>query len=77
MVTKRGRAKGNTLAMVVVIVGITGVIIGMLVMTYNQLFSAHKEATTAIDSAALQAAKDMSRITVDSPLGKIALVDDP
>ncbi|MBX9772172.1 MAG: hypothetical protein K2X29_12420, partial [Candidatus Obscuribacterales bacterium] len=77
MVTNRGRAKGNTLAMVVAIIGITGVIIALLVLTYNQFFSAHKEATTAIDSAALQAAKDMSRITVDSPLGKIALVDSP
>lgn len=77
MVNKRGYVQGNTLALVVAAIGITGLIIAFVVLTYNQFFSAHKEATTAIDSAALQAAKDMSRITVDSPLGKIALVDDP
>lgn len=71
------KERGNTLALVVAAIGITIVAIGFIVLTYNQFFSAHKEAVTAIDSAALQAAKDMSRITVDSPLGKIALVDDP
>jgi hypothetical protein len=45
-------------------------------ISYNQMFSTHKTAQTALDAAALQAANDMSRIVVDGSLGKIALVDD-
>lgn len=70
-------AKGNTLAMLVTLFLFIGFMIGMVVIVYNQYLGAHKEATTAIDAASLQAAKDMSLITVDGPLGKLALVDNP
>ncbi len=73
----RNSSKGNTLIMLISMILFVGFMIGMVVMIYNQFLGAHKEATTAIDAAALQAAKDMSLITVDGPLGKIALVDNP
>lgn len=73
----RKSSKGNTLVMVLTMLLFVGFLIGMVVMVYNQFLGTHKEATTAIDAAALQAAKDMSIITVDGPLGKIGLVDNP
>ncbi|MBX9771347.1 MAG: hypothetical protein K2X29_08240, partial [Candidatus Obscuribacterales bacterium] len=73
----RNSSKGNTLVMVLTMLLFVSFLIGMVIMVYNQFLGTHKEATTAIDAAALQAAKDMSIITVDGPLGKIGLVDNP
>ncbi|MBX9877027.1 MAG: hypothetical protein K2Y22_01080 [Candidatus Obscuribacterales bacterium] len=73
----RKEAKGNTLVMMVTLFLFVTFMIGMVMMVYNQYLGGHKQATTAIDAAALQAAKDMTLITVDGPLGKIGLVDNP
>ncbi len=71
------KQNGNTLALVAVAIGGLVLLVAMFAIFYSQLLGTHKEATTAIDAAALEAAKDMSRIVVDGPLGRIALVDDP
>jgi|GEM_PF-3865281 len=73
----RKSSKGNTLVMLLSFCLFVVFMIGMVVMVYNQYGGTQKEAATAIDAAALQAAKDMTLITVDGPLGKIALVDNP
>lgn len=65
---------GNTLAILAVLVGII-LLIGFLVLNYNVLFSLHKEAKTAADAAALEGAKQLATVTVDSRLGKLGLVD--
>lgn len=71
------KQNGNTLALVAVAIGGLVLLVAMFAIFYSQLLGTHKEAATAIDAAALEAAKDMSRIVVDGPLGRIALVDDP
>ncbi|MBX9879083.1 MAG: hypothetical protein K2Y22_11550 [Candidatus Obscuribacterales bacterium] len=68
---------GNTLALMAAALGALVFLIAMFVLFYNQTIGTHKQAMSAIDSAALEAAKDMSRIVVDGPLGRMALVDDP
>lgn len=72
----RANRNGNTLALVVFTFVIVLLVVGYLVMNYSQLFGVHKEATSAIDSAALAVAKDMSKAVVNTPLGRIGLVDD-
>lgn len=66
----------NTLALVIVMIGVFTVLIAFFAINFSQITSLHKEAQTAIDASALQAAKDMSRVVVDCPLGRLALVDD-
>lgn len=66
----------NTLAMVVVCIAIVAVLVAFFAINFSQVTGLHKEAQTAIDAAALQAAKDMSRVVVDGPVGRLALVDD-
>jgi hypothetical protein len=68
--------KGNTLVFTIATLGIVAVLIFFFAINYSQLTSTHKEGQTAIDAAALQAANDMSKVVVDSPLGRLALVDD-
>jgi hypothetical protein len=72
----KNRKSGNTLALVLVTIGIVALLIGFFVMNYSQLTGVHKEAQTAIDAAALAAAKDMGKVVVNGPLGRIGLVDD-
>jgi hypothetical protein len=67
---------GNTLVLVMVTIGIVALIAAFIILNYNQLLGAHKEIQTGIDAAALAAAKDMSRVVVNGPLGRIGLVDD-
>ena len=55
----RGRVKhGNTTALVVTLVGVLALLIVFFALNFNQIFGTHKEAQTAIDAAALQAARD-------------------
>lgn len=68
--------RGGTTALVVAFLGIAVLLIAFILLNFNQLTGTHKEAQTAIDAAALQAAKDMSSIVVDGPLGRIGLIDD-
>lgn len=71
---KTRHSAGNTLALIAVAVGIL-LLIGFFVLNYNLLFSLHKEAKTAADAAALEGAKQLSTVVVDSRLGKLGLVD--
>lgn len=72
----RRDSKGNTLALLAAITLLLVVTVAIVMMNYSQMIGGHKEVTNAVDAAAIQAAKDMSRIVVDGPLGRIALVDD-
>jgi hypothetical protein len=71
------RAVGNTLILVIVGIGMVAVLLAYFAINFGQLMGAHKESQTAIDAAALQAAKDMSSVVVDGPLGRMAVTDDP
>lgn len=68
--------EGNTL--VLILVSFIGFVLAIAYLGINvaQILASRQEAQTAIDAAALQAAKDVSRIVVHGPLGTMALVDD-
>jgi hypothetical protein len=52
-------------------------LVAFFAINYGQFFGAHREAQTAIDAAALEAARLVGRITVADPeYGRVALVDD-
>jgi hypothetical protein len=69
---------GNTLALLVA-VGILVFLIGFFILNFTQLLGTHKQAQTAIDAAALQAAKDIGRVVITSKdgchFGNVGLVD--
>jgi hypothetical protein len=71
---KTRSAAGNVLALLAVAFGII-VILGLIVINLVQGMGTHKQAQNAIDAAALEAAKQVSLITVASDLGRIGLVD--
>ncbi|MBX9879276.1 MAG: hypothetical protein K2Y22_12525 [Candidatus Obscuribacterales bacterium] len=71
------RKSGNTLALVLVTLGVMLAMFAFFILNLNQLTGVHKETMNATDSAALQVVVDMCRIVVDGPLGRIGLVDDP
>jgi hypothetical protein len=73
---RRTKQNGNTLALILVAIGIVLVLVAFFVLNYNQFMGGHKQAVSAIDAAALACAKDASRVVVDGPLGRIGLVDD-
>ncbi len=75
MGTKR-KQSGNLLILFISLLGFM-IMIGVFVLNFNQLIGVQKQAQNAIDAAALQAAIDMGRIVVDTPQGRLALVDDP
>lgn len=63
------RPGGNTLALTVAVLGIVGISIAVFILYYIQTFGAHKQTQTAIDAAALQAAKDIGEIYIDTNEG--------
>src|SRR3990167_1149981 len=72
-----GRNKaGNTLALVIA-VAVVVILLGIFALNYSNIFLSHRKAQTAIDSVALQIAKDMARVVVNGTAGQIALVDQP
>ncbi len=71
---KTRSATGNVLAFFAALF-ILLVIVGLIVINYAQTMGTHKEAQNAIDAAALEAAKQISQITVSTELGQIGLVD--
>jgi hypothetical protein len=75
MRTKR-KQSGNLLILLISAIGFV-ILIGVLVLNVNQLIGTHKQAQNAIDAAALQAAIEMGRVVVKTPIGPLALVDDP
>ena len=74
--TEQRQARGNTLIMVLAIVGFVLLAIAFFAINYHQTIGTQIEAQTAIDAAALQAAKDIGRIVINGNFGKVALVDD-
>lgn len=79
MKTKPGRLKqaGNTTILVIALVAIATFVIAFVVWNTNQLQGLHKEAQNAIDASSLAAAKEMTSIVVDGPMGRMALAEDP
>ena len=71
--------RGNALILLIVSMMFV-MVVGFIVINYTMLFTSHKEAQTAIDAGALQAAKDLGRIVVTEDqgtyFGNVALVDD-
>ncbi|MBX9878861.1 MAG: hypothetical protein K2Y22_10430 [Candidatus Obscuribacterales bacterium] len=71
--------RGNALILLIVSL-MFALVVGFIVINYTMLFTSHKEAQTAIDAGALQAAKDLGRIVVSEEdgtyFGNVALVDD-
>jgi len=69
--------KGNTLALVVVCIGVIAVLVAFFALNYGQFLGTHKRAQTAIDAAALQAARDIGRVVISNGrFGRVALCDD-
>lgn len=70
---------GNVLAFIAVIFGVIVLLVAFFIMNYGQLIGTHKQAQTAIDAAALQAAKDIGRIVISEKdgchFGIVGLVD--
>jgi len=70
---------GNMLAMIAVFIGVFVILIAFFVLNYTQLLGTHKQAQTAIDAAALQAAKDLGRVVITGEdgchFGVVGLVD--
>ncbi len=72
------RDRGNVLILVVVIFLAIVLAIGLFSLSYTRLVGSHQEHKTAIESAALAAANDLSRIVIEDPnFGFIGLSDAP
>jgi|GEM_PF-3753631 len=71
---KTRHSAGNILALIAIAFGLI-LIVGFFILNYSHLFNVHKEAKTAADAAALEGAKQLTMVTVDSRLGKLGLVD--
>lgn len=68
-------ARGNTLALVVAFMVVLGFIL-LFSIGYVRLLGSNQEQRTAIEGAALAAAKDISRIVIDTPeCGYVGLSD--
>jgi hypothetical protein len=70
------KERGNTLVLIIVATVIVLLLLAFFAFNYNQLMGGHKQVQSAIDAAALAAAVDISKVVVDTPLGRVALVDD-
>ncbi len=68
---------GNTTILVIALITVAAFIVAFVVWNTNQLQGLHKEAQNAIDAASLAAAKEMTSIVVDGPMGRMALAEDP
>lgn len=70
--------RGNALALIAATTIVVLLVVGFLVFKVGNLTGSQREAQTAIDAAALQAAKELANITYQSPLlGNIAATDLP
>lgn len=77
MLEKFRRQSGNTLAMVAGVTIFMLVVLGFVVL-YVSMLRSGTEHRSAIDSAALAAAKDISRIAINTPeFGWVALTTEP
>jgi hypothetical protein len=67
---------GGSLALVVAIVCTIGLALLLFVLKYTRVLGSYQEQRTAIDAAALTAAKDLSRIVIEDPnFGFVSLSD--
>ncbi len=70
------RQKGNMLILIVAILAGVVLVFILFMLGYIRMLGAHSEQRTAVESAALAAAKDLSRIVVEDPnFGLISLSD--
>ncbi len=61
--------QGNTLVLMIAFVSVVLLSVAVFVMFYIQGIGTHKQAQNAIDAAALQAAKDIGEIYIDTNEG--------
>lgn len=70
---------GSVLPLVIVALGVIVFLVAFFILNYGQLIGTHKQAQTAIDAAALQAAKDLGRVVIKDKdgchFGIVGLVD--
>ena len=72
----RARQRGNMLVLVVSILAGLVIAVILFMLGYVRILGSHSEQRTAIESAALAAAKDLSRIVVEDPnFGFVSLSD--
>ncbi len=72
----RSRERGNMIVLVVSILAGLVIAVILFMLGYMRILGSHSEQRTAIESAALAAAKDLSRIVVEDPnFGFISLSD--
>lgn len=72
----RDRMRGNMIVLVVSILAGLVIAVILFMLGYIRILGSHSEQRTAIESAALAAAKDLSRIVVEDPnFGFISLSD--
>lgn len=73
------KSSGNTLALVIAALGVLVFLVAFFILNFQQLIGTHKQAQTAIDAAALQAAKDLGRVVITAKdgchFGVVGLVD--
>lgn len=75
METTKARNKRGSLVLVIALISSVILLFVFFALNYAGVFGTHKEAQTAIDAAALCAAKKISTVTVPSKLGYIGLTD--
>lgn len=67
---------GNLLILTLAVLGVAGLAIAFVVIGYSNLLGGGRKAETAIDAAALVAARDIGKIVIDDPhFGPVGLVD--
>ncbi|MBX9878705.1 MAG: hypothetical protein K2Y22_09625 [Candidatus Obscuribacterales bacterium] len=73
------KSLGNTLVLVIAALGVLVFLVAFFILNFQQLIGTHKQAQTAIDAAALQAAKDLGRVVITAKdgchFGVVGLVD--
>jgi hypothetical protein len=67
---------GNVGVRMVACVTVIVVLVVFFAVNYLRLVSMEQDTHTAVEAACLQAAKDLSAIVIDGPIGRISLVDD-
>lgn len=76
----RRKERGSGIILLTLGVVIVAAIVGFFALNYAQLFAVKKKAQTAIDAAALEAARGISTVTINNRAtlaGPIALIDIP
>lgn len=74
----RGSSKqfGNVGVRMVACVTVIVLLVVFFAVNYVRLMTIERDTHTAVEAACLQAAKDLSSVVIDGPVGRLSLVDD-